>query len=131
MGGDGENARRSIVNVAMVASTSARRSGVMRSMAWHFTHTRWGGRWRVPQAWQRLPVNANFHASDRNDGGASGGWGSGRRGGSRRRKPRHVSQVWNPSLWVQKTGDQEATAVPPSPPRTSPSRSLTRFIEAF
>src|SRR5262249_40012594 len=93
MGGDGENASRSIVKVAMVAGTSARRSGAMRSMAWHFTHTRCGGRCRVPHAWQRPPVDADFHASFRNDGGASGACGSGRRGGSRRRKPRHVIHV--------------------------------------
>jgi hypothetical protein len=28
---------------------------------------------QVPQAWHRLPVKANFQASFRNDGGASGG----------------------------------------------------------
>ena len=33
MGGEGENASRSTVNVAMVAGTSARRSGAMRSIA--------------------------------------------------------------------------------------------------
>ena len=32
------------MNVAMVAGTSASRSGVMRSTAWHFTHTRCGGK---------------------------------------------------------------------------------------
>src|SRR5436190_11678667 len=92
-GGDIEYASRSTVNVAMVAGTSASRSGVILSTAWHFTHTRWGGRWRVPHAWQRLPVNANFHASERSEGGASGGWGSGRRGGSRCRNPRQVRNV--------------------------------------
>ena len=76
--------------VAIVARTSARRSRDILSMAWHFTQTRCGGRWRAPHAWQRLPVKPNFHASARAAGGASGGWGSGRRGGSRRRKPRHV-----------------------------------------
>src|SRR5919204_2557386 len=93
IGGDGEKARRSTVNVAIVAGASARRSGCIRSTAWHLTQTRWGGKWRVPQASQRLPVNANFHASPRKAGGASGGWGSGRRGGSRRRKPRHVRKL--------------------------------------
>src|SRR5207248_9605187 len=86
-GGDIEYASRSTVNVAMVAGTSASRSGVMRSIAWHFTHTRCGGTWRAPHAWQRLPVNAYFQLSARAEAGASGGWGPGRRGGSRRRKP--------------------------------------------
>ena len=93
IGGEGEKARRSTVNVAIEAGTSAMRSGAMRSTAWHFTHTRWGGRWRAPQAWHRLPTNANFHASARRAGGASGACGSGRRGGSRSRKPRHDRNV--------------------------------------
>src|SRR5437762_5838726 len=64
-GGESEYASRSTVNVAIVAGTSARRSGAIRSIAWHFTHTRCGGRCRAPHAWQRLPVKANFHASAR------------------------------------------------------------------
>src|SRR3989454_2381890 len=62
-GGESEYASRSTVNVAIVAGTSASRSGAIRSTAWHFTHTRCGGKCRAPHAWQRLPVNANFHAS--------------------------------------------------------------------
>ena len=81
------------MKVAIVAGTSAMRSGAMRSTAWHLTHTRAGGRCRAPHAWQRLPVKPNFHASARRAGGAAGGCGSGRRGGSRLRKPRHVRKV--------------------------------------
>src|SRR5438094_5311209 len=92
-GGESEYASRSTVNVAMVAGTSASRSGAIRSMAWHFTHTRCGGTWRAPHARQRLPVNANFHDSARKEGGAAGRSGSGRRGGSRWRKPRQVRAV--------------------------------------
>src|SRR5207249_1888499 len=82
-GGESEYASRSTVKVAIVAGMSASRSGAIRSTAWHFTHTRCGGACRVPQAWQRLPVKANFHDSARNDGAAAGRSGSGRRGGSR------------------------------------------------
>src|SRR5512132_2843120 len=92
-GGDIEYASRSTVKVAMVAGTSASDSGAMRSTAWHFTHTRWGGTWRAPHAWHRLPVNAYFHASARSAGGAAGTSGSGRRGGSRRSTPRQVRNV--------------------------------------
>src|SRR5262249_59511933 len=92
-GGESEYASRSTVNVAIVAGLSASRSGVIRSIAWHFTHTRWGGRCTAPHAWQRLPVKANFHASARNEGGAAGRSGSGRRGGARGRKPRPVRKV--------------------------------------
>src|SRR5438477_11106363 len=88
-GGDIEYASRSTVNVAMVAGTSASRSGVMRSTAWHFTHTRCGGTWRVRQASQRLPVKPNFQSSPRYDGGPAGGPGSGRRGRPRLIRPRH------------------------------------------
>ena len=82
-GGDREYASRSTVKVAIVAGTSTSRSGAIRSIAWHFTQTRCGGRWRAPHVSQRLPVNANFQSSARRDGGAAGGSGSGRRGGSR------------------------------------------------
>src|SRR5262245_43051444 len=92
-GGESEYASRSTVNVAIVAGISASRSGAIRSTAWHFTHTRCGGTCRAPHAWQRLPVKANFHDSARNDGGAAGRSGSGRRGGSRWRNPRHVRNV--------------------------------------
>src|SRR6266478_9634243 len=92
-GGESEYASRSTVKVAIVAEISANRSGAIRSTAWHFTHTRCGGACRAPHAWQRLPVKANFHDSARNDGAAAGRSGSGRRGGSRGRKPRHVKNV--------------------------------------
>ena len=62
-------------------------------MAWHFTHTRCGGRCRVPHAWHLLPIKAYFQPSDRRAAGESGACGSGRRGGSRLRKPRHVRTV--------------------------------------
>src|SRR5439155_1090272 len=75
-GGESEYASRSTVKVAIVAGMSASRSGAIRSTAWHFTHTRCGGACRVPQAWQRLPVKANFHDSARNDGAAAGRSGS-------------------------------------------------------
>ena len=81
------------MKVAIVAGTSAMRWGFILSTAWHLTHTRWGGRCRAPHAWHWLPVNANFHASERSEGGASGGCGSGRRGGSRSRKPRQARNV--------------------------------------
>ena len=43
-----------MVNVATVAGTSASRSSSIWSMALQFRHTRVGGRWRNPQARQRL-----------------------------------------------------------------------------
>src|SRR3989475_6076849 len=91
-GGESEYASRSTVNVAIVAGTSASRSGAIRSTAWHFTHTRCGGKCRAPHAWQRLPVNANFHASARAAGGASGGWGS--------RSEEHTSELQSQSNLV-------------------------------
>jgi predicted O-methyltransferase YrrM len=42
-----------------------------------------------------------------------------------------VPTEWNPSLWVQKTGDQEATAVPASPLARARRDPLTRLIEVF
>src|SRR4051794_32895041 len=92
-GGLSENANRSTVKVATVPGTSANRSGAIRSTAWHFTHTRCGGRWRVPHSSQREPVKPYFQSSRRNDGGAAGRSGSGRRGGSRVSIPRQVRKV--------------------------------------
>src|SRR5439155_21259954 len=82
-GGFSEYARRSLVNVATVARESARRSWVTRSTAPQELQTRAGGRCRVPHCSQRLAVKPNFHSSCRNEGGAAGEVGSGRRGGSR------------------------------------------------
>ncbi len=69
------------------------RSGCMRSTVPHLAQTRAGGRWRSPHCSQRPPTNPNFQPSLRSDGGAAGATGSGRRGGSRSRKPRHVRNV--------------------------------------
>lgn len=54
------------------------------------THEREGGRWRVPHASHWLATRRYFHVSFRYDGGAAGGSGSGRRGGSLVSRPRQV-----------------------------------------
>src|SRR5215831_19145822 len=69
VGGDSEYANRSIVYVAMVAGVSASRMGAIWSTALHWLHTRAGGKWTKPHSVQRLPTNANFHASVRWAGG--------------------------------------------------------------
>ncbi len=83
------NASRSTVNVAIVAGTSAMRTGSIRSISPEPMLTRAGGRWTKPFS-SRLPTKAYFQASVRAEGGAAGRSGSGRRGGSRCRNPRHV-----------------------------------------
>src|SRR5215218_11322325 len=83
------NARRSTVNVAIVAGTSAIRTCSMWSISPDVMLTRDGGRYTKPLV-SRVPTNAYFHASVRADGGAAGRSGSGRRGGSRSRNPRQV-----------------------------------------
>ena len=75
-------ARRSTVNVAIVAGTSAIRTGSMWSISPEPMLTRVGGRWTKPPS-SRLPMKAYFQASVRRLGGAAGRSGSGRRGGSR------------------------------------------------
>ena len=70
------------------------RTGTIWSIDRHFAQTRAGGRCRSPHTSHCEPVNPNFHSSARNDGGAAGDFGSGRRGGSRCRKPRQVRKVW-------------------------------------
>ena len=82
-------AKRSTVNVAMVACTSAMRTISILSMAPPSMLTRDGGRCTKPPS-SRDPNNAYFHAADRSDGGAAGRSGSGRLGGSRCNMPRHV-----------------------------------------
>ncbi len=89
-GGDSENARWSMVNVATVPGVSARRSGCIWSMAWQLRQARVGGMWRNPHAVHRLAANAYFHSSERCTVGAPGRSGSGRRGGSRCSWERHV-----------------------------------------
>src|SRR5256885_13274668 len=86
-GGWSENARRSRVWVAIVPGVSASRSSSIWSTAWHWRQTRWGGRWRRPQAWQRVAEKPNFQASPRWEAGAVGRVGAGRRGGCRGRRP--------------------------------------------
>ena len=51
--------------------------------------TRAGGRCVKPHCSQQLPVSPNFQVSARDDGGAAGRSGSGRRGGSSSTRPRH------------------------------------------
>ena len=77
------------MNVAIVAWTSAMRTGVIWSIEPDSMDTRDGGRWTKPDS-SLLPKKPYFHAVVRNDGGPAGRSGSGRRGGSRRRKPRQV-----------------------------------------
>src|SRR4051812_23635679 len=93
IGGLKENASRSTVYVAIVAGVSASRSCDIRSTAPHLTHTRAGGRCRVPHSSHREAWKANFHGSLRREAGATGGVGSGRLGGSRCNWPRHVRNL--------------------------------------
>ncbi len=82
-GGEGLKARWSIVKVATVPATSARRSACIWSMAWHERQARVGGMWRNPHTVHRLAAKPYFHPSERWTVGAPGRSGSGRRGGSR------------------------------------------------
>ena len=82
-----------MVKVATVPPTSARRSGCIWSMERHYRQARVGGRWRKPQAVQRLAAKAYFQASERCTMGAPGRSGSGRRGGSRCSWPRQVKKA--------------------------------------
>ena len=76
-GGDNENASRSIVYVAIVAGTSASRSGSIWSTAPQRTQTRAGGRWRVPHDVHFEPTKPYFHGSVRSDGRRGGTLGIG------------------------------------------------------
>ena len=77
------------MNVATVAGTSAMRTSSMWSISPEPMLTRDGGRWTKPFS-SRLPTRPYFQSFVRSDGGPAGRSGSGRRGGSRLRKPRHV-----------------------------------------
>src|SRR4051812_11649005 len=99
-----------MVNVATVAPTSRIGTGVMWSTALHERQTRAGGRLQVPHCSHRVPIRPYFQSTPRNDGGAKGGTGSGRRGGSRSSMPRHDRKVAYESvssaaaIWVATLG---------------------------
>ena len=73
---------RSMVNSAIVPSTSDIGAGTMSSTASPTRETRAGGRCSSPLSWSREPTNAYFHSSVRPDTDAEMRSGSGRRGGS-------------------------------------------------
>src|SRR4029077_11942576 len=82
MGGGGEYASRSTVNVAMVPFTSAMGSGVISSVRSPSNDTRDGGMKTMPSVVSRLPTKPYFQSDERAAAVPDMRAGSGRRGGS-------------------------------------------------
>ena len=93
IGGLGEYAIRSTVNVLMVASTSAIGAASMSSWWALVNDTRAGGRCRAPDSRSRLPSKPNFQSFERWATAVDARPGSGRFGGSSSSSPRQARNV--------------------------------------